>query len=91
MTTSHPHQVDRSRSAHADQSAWIVEVGGTLRAYQVRDHDVLDGYSADERSARPWPIASSHGQIGYATVATASPTATVSKRKRDPRADTVAN
>ena len=48
--------------AHGDQRAWIVEVGGALRAYSRDGHAVLDGYSADERctDARgqpliPWP------------------------------------
>jgi aldose 1-epimerase len=45
-----------------DQNAWIVEVGGGLRAYSAGGRDVLDGYAAEElcRSGRgqcliPWP------------------------------------
>jgi aldose 1-epimerase len=48
--------------AHGDARAWVVEAGGGLRAYRVGDHDVVDGYAADERctDARgqcliPWP------------------------------------
>jgi aldose 1-epimerase len=44
------------------QRAWIVEVGGGLRAYSSGEREVLDGYANDEmcRSARgqclaPWP------------------------------------
>ncbi len=47
---------------HGEQRAWIVEVGGALRAYRCGGHEVLDGYAADERctdargqSFVPWP------------------------------------
>jgi aldose 1-epimerase len=48
--------------ASGKQRAWIVEVGGGLRAYSVHGRELLDGYAADEMcsSARgqclvPWP------------------------------------
>ncbi len=48
--------------ASSDQRAWLVEVGGGLRAYCARGRDVLDGYPSHEMcsSARgqclvPWP------------------------------------
>jgi aldose 1-epimerase len=48
--------------ASSDQRAWLVEVGGGLRAYCARGREMLDGYPADEMcsSARgqclvPWP------------------------------------
>ena len=77
MTTSHPQPTRPSgrqiEITHADQSAWIVEVGGSLRAYQVGDHDVLDGYSADERctaargqSLIPWPNRLRDGRYRFA-------------------------
>ena len=47
---------------HGDQRAWIVEVGGALRAYRAGGHELLDGYRADEpctdargQSLIPWP------------------------------------
>ncbi|MGZ4234055.1 MAG: aldose 1-epimerase family protein [Solirubrobacteraceae bacterium] len=48
--------------ASGEQHAWIVEVGGGLRAYSAGGRDVLDGYRVEEMcsSARgqclvPWP------------------------------------
>jgi aldose 1-epimerase len=45
-----------------EQQAVIVEVGGGLRSYSVGDHELLDGYDADEMSSSgrgqvliPWP------------------------------------
>jgi aldose 1-epimerase len=66
MTGSHPQPTHPSGAqveiCHADQRAWVVEVGGALRAYRVAGHDVLDGYTIDERctgargqSLIPWP------------------------------------
>jgi aldose 1-epimerase len=59
--------------AHADQRAWVVEVGGSLRAYQVGDRDVLDGYSVQERctgargqSLIPWPNRLRDGRYRFA-------------------------
>lgn len=53
------HQVE---IGSGEQRAWIVEVGGGLRAYSTRGRELLDGYAADEMcsSARgqclvPWP------------------------------------
>jgi aldose 1-epimerase len=47
---------------HGNQRAWIVEVGGALRAYNADGHEVLDGYGAGEQctdargqSLIPWP------------------------------------
>ena len=77
MTTTHPQPTRPSgrqiEITHADQRAWVVEVGGSLRAYQVGDHDVLDGYSADERctaarghSLIPWPNRLRDGRYRFA-------------------------
>ena len=78
-TMTHPHPQPTRPSGrqieitHADQRAWVVEVGGSLRAYQVGDHDVLDGYSADERctaarghSLIPWPNRLRDGRYRFA-------------------------
>jgi aldose 1-epimerase len=58
---------------HADQRAWVVEVGGSLRAYRVGNHDVLDGYGVDERctgargqSLIPWPNRLRDGRYRFA-------------------------
>jgi aldose 1-epimerase len=62
MSPPLPPSGEQIEIAHGDQRAWIVEVGGALRAYRADTHDVLDGYEADERctDARgqpliPWP------------------------------------
>jgi len=99
MTTSHPQPTRPSgrqiEITHADQRAWIVEVGGSLRAYQVGDHDVLDGYSADERctaargqSLIPWPNRLRDGRYRFADRDHQLPLTEPDKRN-DPRADTV--
>jgi len=56
-----------------EQRAWIVEVGGGLRAYSARGRELLDGYSADEMcsSARgqclvPWPNRIRDGRYEFA-------------------------
>ncbi len=62
MSPPLPPSGEQIEITHGDQRAWIVEVGGALRAYRADGHDVLDGYEADERctDARgqaliPWP------------------------------------
>ena len=59
--------------AWAEQRAWIVEVGGGLRAYSARGRALLDGYPAQEmcRSARgqcllPWPNRIRDGSYEFA-------------------------
>jgi aldose 1-epimerase len=59
--------------SHADQRAWVVEVGGSLRAYRAGGHDVLDGYGVDERctgargqSLIPWPNRLRDGRYRFA-------------------------
>lgn len=59
--------------ASAEQRAWVVEVGGGLRAYSVRGRELLDGYAADEMcsSARgqclvPWPNRIRDGRYEFA-------------------------
>jgi aldose 1-epimerase len=59
--------------ASAEQRAWVVEVGGGLRAYSVRGRERLDGYAADEMcsSARgqclvPWPNRIRDGRYEFA-------------------------
>src|SRR6185437_17024998 len=59
--------------AWAEQRAWIVEVGGGLRAYCARGRAQLDGYRVDEmcRSARgqclvPWPNRVRDGRYEFA-------------------------
>jgi aldose 1-epimerase len=58
-----------------EQRAWIVEVGGGLRAYSARGREVLDGYAAEEMcsSARgqcllPWPNRIRDGKYEFAGV-----------------------
>ncbi|MGI8506762.1 MAG: aldose 1-epimerase family protein [Solirubrobacteraceae bacterium] len=58
--------------SHGSQSAVVVEVGGALRSYAVEGHELLDGYSADERctSARghsliPWPNRLRYGRYSF--------------------------
>lgn len=55
------------------QRAWIVEVGGGLRAYSAGGRELLDGYAVDEicRSARgqclvPWPNRIRDGRYDFA-------------------------
>lgn len=59
--------------ASAEQRAWVVEVGGGLRAYSARGRELLDGYAADEicSSARgqclvPWPNRIRDGRYEFA-------------------------
>ena len=59
--------------AFGEQRAWIVEVGGGLRAYSARGRELLDGYAADEMcsSARgqclvPWPNRIGDGRYEFA-------------------------
>jgi aldose 1-epimerase len=59
--------------AHGEQRAWIVEVGGALRAYRSHGHEVLDGYAADGRctdargqSFMPWPNRLQDGSYRFA-------------------------
>jgi aldose 1-epimerase len=59
--------------ASGEQRAWIVEVGGGLRAYSARGREVLDGYAADQMcsSARgqclvPWPNRIRDGRYEFA-------------------------
>lgn len=59
--------------AWGEQRAWIVEVGGGLRAYSVRGREQLDGYRAGEMcsSARgqclvPWPNRIRDGRYEFA-------------------------
>jgi aldose 1-epimerase len=59
--------------AAGEQRAWIVEVGGALRAYRCSGHEVLDGYAADERctdargqSFVPWPNRVRNGSYRFA-------------------------
>lgn len=59
--------------AWGEQRAWIVEVGGGLRAYSARGREVLDGYPAEEMcsSARgqclvPWPNRIRDGSYEFA-------------------------
>jgi aldose 1-epimerase len=59
--------------ASQEQRAWIVEVGGGLRAYSARGREVLDGYASDEMcsSARgqclvPWPNRIRDGRYEFA-------------------------
>lgn len=77
MTISDPQPTHPSGEQieirHADQRAWVVEVGGSLRAYQAGDHDMLDGYTADERctgargqSLMPWPNRLRDGRYRFA-------------------------
>ncbi len=77
VTNPHPHAArpsgEQIEIRHADQRAWVVEVGGSLRAYQVGDHDVLDGYSVHERctgargqSLIPWPNRLGDGRYRFA-------------------------
>jgi aldose 1-epimerase len=58
-----------------EQRAWIVEVGGGLRAYSCRGRELLDGYGADEMcsSARgqclvPWPNRIRNGRYEFAGI-----------------------
>lgn len=58
---------------HADQRAWVVEVGGSLRAYRAGDRELLDGYGVDERctgargqSLIPWPNRLRDGRYRFA-------------------------
>jgi aldose 1-epimerase len=62
MSMPLPPSGEQIEITHGDQRAWIVEVGGALRAYRRDGHEVLDGYRADERctdargqSFIPWP------------------------------------
>jgi aldose 1-epimerase len=77
VTTSHRQPTHPSgeqiQIAHGDQHAWVVEVGGSLRTYQVCEHDVLDGYSAHDRctgargqSLIPWPNRLGDGRYRFA-------------------------
>jgi aldose 1-epimerase len=57
---------------HGDQHAVVVEVGGALRSYVGGGHELLDGYSAQERctSARgqsliPWPNRLRDGRYAF--------------------------
>jgi aldose 1-epimerase len=59
--------------ASAEQRAWIVEVGGGLRAYSAHGREVLDGYAAHEMctSGRgqcliPWPNRIRDGSYEFA-------------------------
>lgn len=59
--------------ASGEQRAWIVEVGGGLRAYSAGGREVLDGYAEGEicRSARgqclvPWPNRIRDGRYEFA-------------------------
>jgi aldose 1-epimerase len=59
--------------ASGEQRAWVVEVGGGLRAYSVRGRELLDGYAADAMcsSARgqclvPWPNRIRDGRYEFA-------------------------
>jgi aldose 1-epimerase len=59
--------------AFGEQHAWVVEVGGGLRAYSARGRELLDGYAADEMcsSARgqclvPWPNRIGDGRYEFA-------------------------
>jgi aldose 1-epimerase len=59
--------------ATSGQRAWIVEVGGGLRAYSARGRELVDGYAADEicSSARgqclvPWPNRIRNGRYEFA-------------------------
>ena len=100
MTTSHPQPTRPSgrqiEITHADQRAWIVEVGGSLRAYQVGDHDVLDGYSADERctAARgqlthPMAKSATRRSLPLRRPRPSTPAHRTRQAQRDPRTDTV--
>lgn len=59
--------------AVGEQCAWVVEVGGGLRAYSARGREMLDGYASDEMcsSARgqclvPWPNRIRDGRYEFA-------------------------
>jgi aldose 1-epimerase len=59
--------------ALGEQRAWVVEVGGGLRAYSARGRELLDGYAADQicNSARgqclvPWPNRIRDGRYEFA-------------------------
>ncbi len=59
--------------ASGEQHAWIVEVGGGLRAYSAGGREVLDGYRVEEMcsSARgqclvPWPNRIRDGSYEFA-------------------------
>jgi aldose 1-epimerase len=56
-----------------DQRAVVVEVGAGLRSYAVSDHDVLDGYDAEEMAGSgrgqvliPWPNRIQDGAYEFA-------------------------
>jgi aldose 1-epimerase len=58
-----------------DHRVVVVEVGAGLRSYTLGDHDLLDGYEADEmaRAGRgqvliPWPNRIEHGAYEFAGV-----------------------
>jgi hypothetical protein len=72
MSPPLPPSGEQIEIAHGDQRAWIVEVGGALRAYRADTHDVLDGYEADERctDARGQPLIPC--RTAYETAPTAS-------------------
>lgn len=63
-------QIEISRGA---ARATVVEVGGGLRAYRLGDHDILDGYAADDMCSggrgqvlMPWPNRIRDGQYEFA-------------------------
>ena len=77
MTIPHPQPIPPSGEQieirHTNQRAWVVEVGGSLRTYQVGDRDVLDGYGVHERctgargqSLIPWPNRLGDGRYRFA-------------------------
>lgn len=75
-----------------EQRAWIVEVGGGLRAYSVRGREVLDGYAAQEMcsSARgqcllPWPNRIRDGRYEFAGSSQQLPANRARAPERDPR------
>ncbi len=58
--------------AHGDLRAEIAQVGATLRTFAAGDHDVVDGFGADDRSSdgrgqvlAPWPNRLNHGRYRY--------------------------
>jgi aldose 1-epimerase len=72
MGNIRPASGDQWVIASGDQRAVVVEVGGGLRAYQVGDWNVLDGYSEDEvapgaagQILAPWPNRIRDGQYTY--------------------------
>ncbi len=73
MSPPLPPSGEQIEIARGDQRAWIVEVGGALRAYRVDGHEVLDGYGAGDRctdargqSLIPWPNRLRNGSYRFA-------------------------